>query len=143
MLGIYNFIKGLKMQKEREKYFEEYRKKTKRVNITFTNKEYEQLKKRAEKFNLTPTEYIKKSYLAYHKNIYLVPQNLENLLNDLLIQIRGIANNINQVAYAFNSSKGIIFQRKKLEFNLVDLKNKIDDFIKKPKLEKKSKINED
>ena len=130
------------MQKDRTQYFENYDKNRKRINISFSKKEYEVLKKRAEKYNITPTEYIKKSYVSYHKNIYSVPRNLESLLKDLLTQIRGIANNINQVAYTFNSSKGLIFQRKKLDFNLLDLKNKIDDFIKKPKLEKKSKINE-
>ena len=86
------------MQKDRAGYFEDYDKNRKRVNISFSKKEYEILKKRANKYNITPTEYIKKSYVSYHKNIYSVPQNLESLLNDLLTQIRGITNNINQVA---------------------------------------------
>lgn len=130
------------MEKDRSKYFEEYRKKTKRVNVTFTAREYEQLKKRAEKLNLTPTEYIKKSYLAYHKNTYLLPQNLEELFNNFLRQVRGIANNVNQIAYNYNASKGRIFQKKDLNFNLLNLKELVEDLLKKPRIAQKSKIDE-
>jgi len=108
-------MKGVK--RSREKYFAEYLKNNKQVRITFSNSDYEVIEKIAEKQGLTIASFIRYATLSQARNLYLFPKEIEDEIKKAVRNMRGIGNNINQVAkycneqgYATPESMEVIFK---------------------------------
>lgn len=129
----------------------------KRINCTFTKKEYLILLKHAENTGLRPTLFLKKAALAYLQKQYLVPVNLEDKLLTIIYIMRNIGNNINQLAAKVNNINkeksnlknstclyqqarerknkeklNAVFDLLKAKENLHRLEDLIENFIKNP-----------
>lgn len=69
-----------------------------RVSATFSAMEYGRLCAAAAAFNERPTAHLKRSAMAHLDNRVEVPPALEARLDALLAVVRGIGNNLNQMA---------------------------------------------
>lgn len=109
-------MKGDKKQK-RNDYFAQYYKNNKRVKITFSNADHAVIEKIAEKQGLTIASFIRYATLTQARNLYLFPKEIEDEIKKAVRNMRGIGNNINQVAkycneqgYASPDSMEVIFK---------------------------------
>jgi hypothetical protein len=104
-----------------KKYREDYDKKVKYVNIAVPVLVYEEFKKLAELENTKVSALMRNMALAYMQQKTFVPKNIEAQLKELTLIIRGVANNINQIAHHSNIVKhmvdenGLLMEIKKLE----------------------------
>ena len=78
-------------------YMAALRKNKKRTEILFTPKEYELIVTAAANYQLKPTTYIRESSLAYSDSKFLIHHS--DQLEELLLQIKAINNNVNQIIY--------------------------------------------
>ena len=104
-----------------------YQKTRKMVTFALLNNEHEQLKTNASKFGITPNTLGKNIILNYLENIPNTFQTTEQkkLLQEYMRISRGIATNINQMAY--NSNIG---QTVDINILINSLKNYEDEFKK-------------
>jgi len=130
-------------RKEYMKIYNNYRKSsTVRFNLTLSKKQYEFFKEKASQHGYKNIgKFIMDSAENYHKQTFLNPSKTE--LQKLILILRGVSNNISQIAMFFH--KGIYstfsFQKQTL-FDLVNrMEDIIIDFIENPRsinaLEKK------
>ncbi|MDL2268615.1 MobC family plasmid mobilization relaxosome protein [Desulfosarcina sp. OttesenSCG-928-G17] len=101
---------------DRKKYFVEYAKKNRQIRITFSNADYEIIDAIAKKQGLQIASFVRYATMTQAKNLYLFPKNLEEQIKLAVRNMRGIGNNINQVAkyankegYASRDSMETIF----------------------------------
>ena len=95
---------------ERKAYNERIRKEQKargfrRVSVTLSPAEYEQLKRSADGHGERVTTHAKRCALAYLDKRYLVPPDAAERLDGLLAVMRGIGNNLNQLARHSNEMR--------------------------------------
>lgn len=109
-------MKGEKKQNRKE-YFADYLKNNKQVRITFSNSEHAIIEDIATKQGLTVASFIRYATLTQAKNLYLFPKEIEDEVKNAIRNMRGIGNNINQVAkycneqgYATPDSMEVIFK---------------------------------
>ena len=76
-----------------------------RVSVTLSHEEYALLAERAFQHDEPPTTHLKKCAFSYAADSYLVPPNLEERLGELTLILRGIGNNLNQLARHSNEMK--------------------------------------
>ena len=112
--------------KSRKDYFARYLENNKQIRITFSNSEYEILNNIATKEGLTVSSFIRYATMSQAKNLYLFPKELEEQVKLAVRNMRGIGNNINQIAkyaneqgYASQDSMEVIFNY------LLNLENEI------------------
>lgn len=121
------------IRKGRTEYFREYNKlylqNNKRVKLTLSMEEYNELLMYSNNENTKPTNLIKNMILSYFKNTSLVPHSIENELKELRYLIWKISNNINQIAYYSNSVK-VEIDKKQLMSEIYSLNKTIADFTK-------------
>ena len=121
------------MDKEKRKsYLKKYKQETKRVSITLTNEEYQELLKLSKKARVKPTTYLKNSYLSNKDKTYLLSGDLKAELQSLNFAIRNIANNINQIANHSNIFKAVS-NPKAIKEKLQELEELILNFVTKTK----------
>ena len=101
----------------RKKYFAEYLKNNKQVRITFSNSEHAIIEKIATQQGLTVASFLRFAALTQARNLYLFPKEIEDEIKKAVRNMRGIGNNINQVAkycneqgYATPDSMEVIFK---------------------------------
>lgn len=120
-------------KKAKREYMKDYRKcnpqTAKRVSVTLTKIEYEQLKKLADTHKITPTRQLKKLAFSGLKNQENYPQKVEKSLAELVHILRGVGNNINQLAHHSNTFESIVDNNKILQ-HLFHLENEVKDFLK-------------
>lgn len=96
-------------EKHRKKYMDKYRKeykhRTKRVNITLTNNEHFAVEVAAGDQGKRVSAYVKDAVIEKATNVYLLPE--DSVAEDLLLQIRSIGNNINQLTRHIHRSGAI------------------------------------
>lgn len=114
-----------------KRYQEDYYKKKKRINITISQKEYKEFKKIAEKENLKVSSLVKQMAIAYKEEKYLIPYSIESKLSEFVRKIRGIANNVNQIAYNTNIFSGY-FNTEDFFKTLKSLEDQVTEFINNP-----------
>lgn len=85
-------------KKSRAEYREDYNKKNKVVKITFKNSDYEVIEKIADKQGLAIASFIRLATIEQAKNLYLFPKDIEDEIKKAVHNMRGIGNNINQIA---------------------------------------------
>ena len=95
-----------KLTSYRRNYWQQYKKKHKRVYGTLTLEEYAQVKSRAEACGLTIWEQIWQESQHYCEKSYLPNQIIQSDIDQLYTELRRIGNNLNQIAkktHLFNS----------------------------------------
>jgi hypothetical protein len=104
--------------------------KRKRVNCSFSSKEFRKLKSEAKKAGLSPTAFLKKSAFAYMQKEFLVPQEQGEKLNQAIYLLRQIGNNTNQIAAKANTLHKIsILDLAKAKDVLNELEKKIIGYV--------------
>lgn len=100
----------------RKGYFAKYNEENKQVRITFSNSDFAVINSIAEKQGLTAASFIRYATMAQAKNLYLFPKELEDQIKLAVRNMRGIGNNINQIAkyaneqgYASRDSLEVVF----------------------------------
>lgn len=122
-------------KENRKDYFAEYSKNNKHVRLTFSNTDYEVVDKIATQQGLTLASFIRYAALAQARNIFLFPKEVEDQIKLAVRNMRGIGNNINQIAkyaneqgYASSDSIEVILNHlHSLEKEIEKLKLIIDD----------------
>lgn len=76
-----------------------------RVSVTLSPEEFGLLTERAARHGEPPTTHLKKCAFSYASDSYLVPPNTEERLSELILILRGIGNNLNQLARYSNEMK--------------------------------------
>lgn len=86
----------------RKDYFAEYLTKNRQIRITFSNADYEVIESIAKKQGLTIASFVRYATMEQAKNLYLFPKDLEDQIKLAVRNMRGIGNNINQIAKYLN-----------------------------------------
>ena len=131
----------------RKHYYKAYRQKykqlVKRVNCTLIRDEYEELSRQASKAGLKLTPYVKRAAFAYTKQEYIVPQKVEEDLQEIIWLLRSIGNSLNQLAAKTNTLKrATIFDLKKAKKSVHELESIIKNFVRNPAKQKQSNDSE-
>jgi len=111
-----------------QKYKTEYKERMKRVSITLSNTEYEEIEKRAKAEGVKSSALIKNMAIAYHQQVVIMPESIKAELQELRFLVRNVANNINQIAHHSNTiqrladENGLLLEIQKME-------NTINDFV--------------
>jgi Bacterial mobilisation protein (MobC) len=79
-----------------------------RVSATLSAEEYARLTVSAVAFNERPTAHLKHIAMAHLDNRVLVPPELVERLDSLLAVVRGIGNNLNQMARHSNEMRAFL-----------------------------------
>lgn len=129
---------------KRAKYMRtEYKKQRKRVDCILTNDEYKQLSKQARKHWLKVTSFLRESAFAYIDQKYLIPDDIQEKLEQNMFLLRNIANNINQIAKHTNTTHKLsILNAYKMKRLIHGLEDQIKKFITSPKKENDYQIME-
>lgn len=102
-------------------YKAEYKKHTRQLNITLSEKEYEAFEKRAKQEGVKVSTLVKNMALAYHQQAPLFTAEQLHEMQEMRFMFRNVANNINQIAHHSNTIKrladenGLLQEIKKLE----------------------------
>lgn len=86
------------------------------LNIRFNDTEWERISKQADALNMKKSSYVRDCTKAH----YVLMIDKDDM-NELLKQIRGIATNVNQIAYRVNSTGNIYGN------DITDMKERLDD----------------
>lgn len=90
-------MKGNK-KKDRKEYFAQYQKNNRQIRITFPNADFSIIEKIATKQGLTPASFVRLATISQAKKLFLFPKELEDEIKQAIRNMRGIGNNINQIA---------------------------------------------
>ncbi len=118
------------MDEKRKKYLQEYQEKTKRVSITLTNSEYQLLEKESKKLGVKPTTFLKQNFLNSLENKKDISIDDKERLKEFVRVVRGIGNNINQMAKHSNIFYSILNKNKVFK-NLEKLEKEVIKFTNK------------
>lgn len=128
--------KDQKRKEQIRKAKEQYYTRKKRRELYFEKEEYLRVFKEAERHNSKLGLFLKNCIFGYLDRQYVVPDPEQ--LNRIEITIRGIGNNINQIARYANSVRTLgIFHAKRLDNLVNQLEDEISCFIKNPPEERK------
>ena len=112
-------------------YKREYNQKNKRLKLTFTNKEYDEILLAAEDCKKPVARYVKECFYAYIHSEYLVPDDTQ--IEKLGGLLRQIGNNVNQIArwanenrYVQSESVQYLYQQLKM------IKTRMEEIFKRP-----------
>jgi len=92
-------------KQNRQEYEAEYLKNNKRVRITFSNADYAIIERIATKQGLSVASFIRHATIEQARNLYLFPKDLEEEIKAAVRNMRGIGNNINQIAKYVNEKR--------------------------------------
>jgi predicted DNA binding CopG/RHH family protein len=124
--------KNLKNLKHAQYMREEYSKRKKRLNLTLDPDQFQQVEKEAQDVGITTTAFIRESLLAYLKHERLPSRKTEQKFSELILLMRNMTNNLNQIARQANTVQKLslkdFIQTKSLINNLEDT---AENFIKR------------
>jgi predicted DNA binding CopG/RHH family protein len=124
--------KNLKNLKHAQYMREEYSKRKKRLNLTLNPDQFQQVEKEAQDVGITPTAFIRESLFAYLKRERLPSRKTEQKFSELILLMRNMTNNLNQIARQANTVQKLslkdFIQTKSLVNTLEDT---AEDFIKR------------
>ena len=118
------------MDEKRKKYLKEYQEKTKRVSITLSFSEFQLLEKESKKAGMKPTTFLKQNFLNSLENKKNISLDDKESLKEFVHVIRGIGNNINQMAKHSNIFYTVL-NKKKVFKNLEELEKEVIKFTNK------------
>lgn len=124
------------MPTDRTTYMKTYRAEARRsgmrrVSVTLTPAEYARLGDSATKHGERVTSHLKTQALAALDRRYLVPADLAERLDSLLSVMRGIGNNLNQLARHSNEMRYFL-DTEDVRLKLRRLEDAVRDFVEKP-----------
>jgi hypothetical protein len=102
-----------------------------RVSATLSPEEYGTLKASAAGFDERVTTHLKRCALAHLESRYLVPPDIQERLDDLVAIMRGIGNNLNQLARHSNEMKYFL-DTKEVQLQIRRLEEEIVHFVSAP-----------
>ena len=110
-------------RKERAKY----------VNCALSLTEYAELQRQAETVGCTPTTYLRKAAFAYVEHQQILPKAIEERMSELVVLLRNMANNLNQIARRTNQTTKLgFFDAVQARKTVLDLEKSIKEFINNP-----------
>jgi hypothetical protein len=112
-------------------YLARYRAKHHEIKITLSDKDFVVVKRIAEKQGMKTSAYIRNATMEQSKNLYLFPKDLEMEIKSAVRNLRGIGNNINQIARYCNEQEFSSPDSLATVFNFL---RKIEEEIKSLKL---------
>ncbi len=124
------------MTTARRTYMDTYRKEQKqagykRVNVTLTPAEYGRMVTSAKAQGERLTTHLKTLAFAYLDKTYLVPPDQGEALDRLLAVVRGIGNNLNQLARHSNEMR-YFMETGEVQLQLKRLDEAVREFVKEP-----------
>ena len=103
-----------------------------RVSVTLSPTEYAQIKQHADAHQERVTTHLKHCAFSYLDNCYLVPPDVVDRLDTLLMVIRGIGNNLNQLARHSNEMRYFL-DTEDVRLKIKRLDEELRRFITEPK----------
>lgn len=85
----------------------------------------------AKKHEVTVTAHLKALALAHLDNEYLIPENMEKRMDELIAILRGVGNNLNQLARHSNEMKYFL-DTQEVRLQLKRMDESIREFITHP-----------
>jgi ribosome recycling factor len=129
-----------KEKEQRKKYMQEYlahyRENHHEIKVTLSNADYTVIKRIAVKQGMKIGAYIRKATTEQSKNLYLFPKDIEEQIKTAVRNMRGIGNNINQIAKYCNEQGYSSHESLEAVFNLL---RKIENEVKNMKMVIKDK----
>jgi len=121
---------------ERATYMKDFRARqrgegVRRVSATLTPDEFERLSQSARKQGERLTTHLKSQALANLDRHYLVPPDIAARLDTVVAILRGIGNNLNQLARHSNEMRYFL-DSQEVRLQLVHLEASVRDFIESP-----------
>lgn len=117
----------------RTEYMREYRAKykerAKRVSVTLTPSEHGRARRTASAQGKTLAAFLKDSAFSHMDGIRPVPKELADRVDAMLAVLRGIGNNVNQIARHSNTVRAYV-DGNELMLNLRLLDDKLRQFLK-------------
>ena len=114
-------------------YWKSYKKKTRQISLTASLEDYKMWKNAAEQQGRRSVgQQIKAEALAYRSQEHLPELDTQNYLTELIRILRGIGNNLNQLAHQSNSFKRMIGEREAIKM-LKELEHTAEGFTKSTK----------
>jgi len=111
-------------------YWKQYKKKTKQISLTLSLEEYKMFQQAAERQGRRSVgQQLKAEALAYRAQEYLPELDTQNYLTELIRILRGIGNNLNQIAHHSNAM-GRAMKEKDAIDNLKNLEQVADGFVR-------------
>jgi predicted DNA binding CopG/RHH family protein len=125
--------KNEKRQAYMQVYLVRYRETHHEIKLTFSNRDYEVIRKIAEKQGIRTATFIRQATMEQAKHLYLFPKEIEDFIKQAVRNMRAIGNNINQIAkycneqgYSSPGSLEIVFNfLRKMEDEMKNLKRNI------------------
>jgi len=114
----------------RQRYWERFQKTRKRVYGTLTSEEYAEIELRAEEAGRAVWTQIHAEAKAYAKGEFLPSKDLDEQIMELIVQLRRIGNNVNQITREFNTTGNL--DQPDFVRRLAEMETLIKDFVKKP-----------
>lgn len=100
-------------EEKRKEYLKNYKvnydKRKKRIEVYFDIQDYKAIEKIAGEHGIKPASFLRESALAQTKGLLLMPKEIEEEKKTAVRSLRGIANNINQIA-KFSNEQGFTSQ---------------------------------
>lgn len=119
-----------RMRVYRQRYWERFRETRKRVFGTLTTEEYAEIERRAEEAGRAVWAQIHAEAEAYARGEYLPPKEVERRITELIVQLRRVGNNLNQIARELHTDGD--FSQPDFVRNLESLEALIRMFVKMP-----------
>ena len=118
------------MRLYRQRYWQRFQQTRKRVYGTLTTDEYAELERRAEDAGRAVWTQIHAEAEAYARGEYLPPKEIEERISELIVQLRRIGTNVNQITREFNTDGS--FDEPNLLRSLDELEAIVRAFVKRP-----------
>jgi hypothetical protein len=119
-----------RMRVYRQRYWERFRETRRRVYGTLTAEEYASLEQRATEAGRAVWSQIHAEAEAYARGEYLPPKDIEERIGELIVQLRRIGNNVNQLVRE-SYREGELDHRDFIA-QLQELESLIRVFVKRP-----------
>lgn len=111
-------------------YWKDYKKRTRQISLTLSVEEYKMWQQAASRQGRRSVgQQIKAEALAYREQEHLPEIETQGYLKELIRVLRGIGNNLNQLAHHSNSFQRMIAERQAIKM-LQDLETTADGFTR-------------
>jgi len=112
-------------------YWKVFTQKNKRVQGTSSNQAYREIERIALSNKRSVFQQIWLESCAYREQEQVPSKEVEAVLNDLYRQLRGMANNINQLAHKSNAI-GRLVEKQQTKKLLLEVERFLEDFVRDP-----------
>ena len=119
-----------------KEYRMQYKQRVKRLTVTLSQEEFFQLEQSAREHGKGEklSAFLKEAGFAYLKQEYLVPKYLEDKLQELVLILRNMGNNFNQITrYTHKLRRATLVNLSRVEKILTKVEALIVDFVCNPK----------